>query len=157
MNQKVMKHQLRKAGCKTVDVCENGQEALDFLQNTIFHSPSQFEANDQKPLSIVLLDVEMPVMDGLTCIRRIRELEQTGAIVRHVPVIAITANARPEQIQFAIEAGMDEVAVSFICVLHRDVKITVPNLVTQTKPLTMSNLVGRIEALVTKWQELETG
>lgn len=51
----------------------------------------------------------MPVMDGLTCISRIRQLERTGEIVRRVPVIAITANARIEQINTALEAGMDEV------------------------------------------------
>lgn len=48
-------------------------------------------------------------MDGLTCIRRIRELETMDLFIRHVPVIAITANARPEQIATAMKAGMDAV------------------------------------------------
>lgn len=51
-------------------------------------------------------------MDGLTCARRIRELERAKEIVRHVPIIGITANARVEQIASCIEAGMDEVVVS---------------------------------------------
>lgn len=53
-------------------------------------------------------------MDGLTCARRIRELEQTEEIIRHVPIIGITANARSEQIASCIDAGMDEVVVSTI-------------------------------------------
>lgn len=48
----------------------------------------------------------MPVMDGLTCARKIRELEAEGTIVKHVPIIAVTANARLEQIETAITAGM---------------------------------------------------
>lgn len=69
----------------------------------------------------------MPVMDGLTCIRRIRQLEESGAMLGHVPVIAITANARPEQVASAIEAGMDEVV---------------------TKPFKIRDLVPRMEFLV---------
>ena len=45
-------------------------------------------------------------MDGLACTRTIRNLEADGAIVRHVPIIAVTANARLEQIEIAIYAGM---------------------------------------------------
>ena len=67
---------------------------------------------EQIPLSVILLDVEMPIMDGLTCARHIRELQRDKEIVRHVPIIGITANARVEQIASCIEAGMDEVVVS---------------------------------------------
>lgn len=59
------------------------------------------------PLSVILLDVEMPVMDGLTCISRVRELERAGALAGHVPTIAVTANARREKIARALERGMD--------------------------------------------------
>lgn len=52
------------------------------------------------------MDLEMPVMDGLTCTRRIRDLEREGTITRHVPIIAVTANTRVEQIETALEAGM---------------------------------------------------
>ena len=36
----------------------------------------------------------MPIMDGITCVKRIRELEKEGAVEGHVPIIAVTANAR---------------------------------------------------------------
>ena len=48
----------------------------------------------------------MPIMDGLTCARQIRELQAQGTLIRHVPIIAVTANARKEQIETSMAAGM---------------------------------------------------
>jgi CheY-like chemotaxis protein len=48
----------------------------------------------------------MPVMDGMKCTRMIREWEKQGLLVSHVPVIGVTANARVEQIQALLLAGM---------------------------------------------------
>jgi len=48
-------------------------------------------------------------MDGLTCVRRIRELQQEGVVHGHIPVIAVTANVRSEQVEVALKAGMDNV------------------------------------------------
>jgi CheY-like chemotaxis protein len=48
-------------------------------------------------------------MDGLTAVRRIREMEREGKFRSHVPIIAVTANARPEHVNGALEAGMDDV------------------------------------------------
>ena len=105
INQRVMSQQLSRLGCAKVHTANHGLEALDFLSTTTF-------CNGEIPLSIVLLDVEMPVMDGLTCARRIRELEKKQEITKHVPICGITANARTSQIDSCIEAGMDEVVVS---------------------------------------------
>lgn len=60
------------------------------------------------PLSVILMDIEMPVMDGLACARRIRALQTTGDIVGHVPIMAVSANARSEQVAQARDAGMDD-------------------------------------------------
>ncbi|KAI4771002.1 hypothetical protein E4T52_13986 [Aureobasidium sp. EXF-3400] len=125
INAKVMSKQLRKLGCE-VSLAENGLEALNHLATTTYQSGIQ----GGLPLSMILLDIEMPIMDGLTCIRRIRALELSGEISGHVPVIAITANARNEQIAAAIEAGMDSVV---------------------TKPFTIKDLVPQMEALVDTW------
>lgn len=46
-------------------------------------------------------------MDGLTCTRRIRELQEKGDFIGHIPIIAVSANARREQIEQAKQAGMD--------------------------------------------------
>lgn len=47
-------------------------------------------------------------MDGLTAVRHIREMERTGKLSSHIPVLAVTANARHEQINTMMTAGMDE-------------------------------------------------
>jgi CheY-like chemotaxis protein len=101
INQKIMSQQLRRAGC-VVHVANHGLECLSFVEKSIF-------CNASTELSVILLDLEMPTMDGLTCIKLIRERQLSGEITRHIPVIAVTANARSEQITMAIEAGMDQV------------------------------------------------
>ncbi|KUI57612.1 Hybrid signal transduction histidine kinase A [Cytospora mali] len=64
------------------------------------------------PLSLILMDVEMPIQDGLTCTRQIRELERQGRIMGgHIPIIAVSANARLEQVLEAKAAGCDDVMV----------------------------------------------
>lgn len=102
VNQKVMAKQLERAG-HSVAVANHGIEALDYIRQ------SRFCLEDGCPLDIILLDVEMPVMDGLTCIRHIREMQQSGEIRHHIRVIAVTANARSEQQTMALEAGVDVV------------------------------------------------
>lgn len=64
------------------------------------------------PLSVILMDIEMPIQDGLTCTRNIRELERQGKITGgRLPIIAVSANARIEQILEAKEAGCDDVLI----------------------------------------------
>jgi CheY-like chemotaxis protein len=55
------------------------------------------------------MDIEMPVMDGLTATRQIRGMEKDGTVTGHIPILAVTANARPENVQSALDAGMDDV------------------------------------------------
>ncbi|KAI9689825.1 MAG: hypothetical protein M1822_009707 [Bathelium mastoideum] len=124
VNQRVLQKQLRNMGCETY-VANHGGEALDRLrESTYWRGNQRAPANGQTTkkrnspgvaeggkteaieISVVLMDQEMPVMDGLTCTRRIRELEGKGELVRHVPIIAVTANARSEQIETAMTAGM---------------------------------------------------
>ncbi|KAK5117379.1 hypothetical protein LTR62_005997 [Meristemomyces frigidus] len=101
VNQRVMSQQLRRADC-IVHTANHGGECLSFLEATTFCSAST-------RLSVVLLDLEMPTMDGLTTIKHIRTWQREGRITGHVPVIAVTANARGDQIAAAISAGMDSV------------------------------------------------
>ncbi|KAK6614836.1 histidine kinase hhk13p [Botrytis cinerea] len=107
VNQKVLSKQLRSAGC-IVSVANHGLEALEFLEKSTF-STSLPEGVSGIPCNILLMDLEMPIMDGLTCVRQIRKWEREGRVKGRVPVIAVTANARSEQIARAKEAGMDSV------------------------------------------------
>lgn len=72
----------------------NGKQVLEFLKN--------------QRVDLVLMDVQMPVMDGLEATRKIREWEQTKADGSHIPVIALTAGVLKEEQQRALESGMDE-------------------------------------------------
>jgi len=73
-------------------VAENGAAAL--------------EAFGSQPFDVVLMDTQMPVMDGLTAIRAIRTREQAAGGGR-IPIISLTANAMPHQVEACLEAGAD--------------------------------------------------
>ena len=77
------------------DRAENGQVCLDILNDP--QSPKY---------TLVLMDVQMPVMDGKTATRKIRSSD--NSYVRNIPVVAMTADAFAEDIYACLEAGMDE-------------------------------------------------
>ena len=102
VNQRVLQKQLKNQGI-TVHVANHGGEALDRLRESQYWCKNGPDAVD---LGVLLMDQEMPVMDGLQCTRRIREWEKGGLLRKHVPIIAVTANARNEQIAALLAAGM---------------------------------------------------
>ncbi|KAJ4344823.1 uncharacterized protein N0V89_012567 [Didymosphaeria variabile] len=106
VNQRVLAKQLRNIGMN-VAVANHGVEALDYVRKTTYCIPDEGSATQE--LSLILMDWEMPVMDGLTCVREIRKLQSQGIVRGHIPVIAVTANVRSEQVTEALEAGMDDV------------------------------------------------
>ncbi len=92
-NQKVASTQLKKLGY-AADIVTNGREAVDAV------------TRDDGRYGLVLMDVQMPEMDGLTATRAIRAVEvSTG---KHVPIIAMTANAMQGDREACIAAGMDD-------------------------------------------------
>src|ERR1700694_2913686 len=105
INQQVLAKQLQLADC-TSAIASNGLEALNILSTSSFarNAPANAPVYD-----VCLMDIEMPVLDGMSACQRIRALEQSGELVRHVPIIAVTANARQEQIQHMINEGFDDV------------------------------------------------
>ncbi|KAF2170084.1 hypothetical protein M409DRAFT_64452 [Zasmidium cellare ATCC 36951] len=107
VNQKVLQKQLKNNGT-VVHLANHGGEALEKIMQSTYWRDSK-GPGPRLELGVVLMDQEMPVMDGLTASRRIREFEAEGKLTGHVPIIAVTANARPEQIQTALDAGMDAV------------------------------------------------
>ncbi|KAF2858076.1 hypothetical protein K470DRAFT_260147 [Piedraia hortae CBS 480.64] len=128
VNQRVLQKQLKNLGTE-VHLANHGGEALEKLKQSTYWTGDA----DQKPkleVEIILMDQEMPVMDGLTCTKKIRELERQGLLRGHVPIIAVTANARAEQIQTALDAGMDDVV---------------------SKPFRIPELAEKIEELMAKY------
>ncbi|KEZ46024.1 Uncharacterized protein SAPIO_CDS1433 [Scedosporium apiospermum] len=105
VNQKVLQRQLRSYRCDTF-VANHGGEALEKIRNSRFWKG---KGPDGGNISVILMDLEMPVMDGMTCAKRIRELQRDGTITAHIPIIAVTAYARPQQIESAKSAGVDDV------------------------------------------------
>ena len=124
VNQKVLSKQLKNLGTE-VHVANHGGEALEKLRQSTYCTEG-----GTLELGVVLMDQEMPVMDGLTCTKMIRQLEREGKIRGHVPIIAVTANARNEQIQTALDVGMDDVV---------------------SKPFRIPELVPKIEELMKRF------
>jgi CheY-like chemotaxis protein len=92
VNRLVAAYQLHSMGLEVVEA-ESGIGALEALEKTSF--------------AAVLLDCQMPELDGYDTARRVREQErQSGG--RHLPIIALTAHAGPEQRDKCLAAGMDD-------------------------------------------------
>ena len=89
-NQKVVRAILEKRGHR-VSVANNGREAVERIK--------------QQPYDVVLMDVQMPAMDGLQATQTIRQLPVDSQA--EVPIIAMTAHARREDKQMCLAAGMD--------------------------------------------------
>jgi CheY-like chemotaxis protein len=90
-----------------VYTANHGQDALNILLES-----STKHTQGQTYFDLVLCDIEMPVLNGIDCVRSIRNYEKDGVLPGHIPVIAVSANARREHVQRAEEAGM----VSFHCI-----------------------------------------
>ena len=179
INQKVLRKELEKAGCRC-SVAGNGVEALDWLKKSVYwqgeaekdesangsHTDTsdptiKASAAPKHELDLILMDIEMPIMDGLACSRAIRDYENRGLIAapqkhaqlpatiigplsplsasatpsatstplpsfpdfipsnsqptspaptpkQRIPILAVSANARSEQVKHALAAGMDD-------------------------------------------------
>lgn len=103
-NQRLLSAILRKTGAQ-VDIAGDGQQALDQVAAATADGPGY---------DLILMDIQMPVMDGLTAVRRLRQQGYAR------PVVALTANATAEDRRRCLEAGCDEY---------------------ETKPITRANLM----------------
>lgn len=93
VNRALARRLLEKHG-HTVAIAENGRQALEYLDR------------HQAELDAVLMDVQMPEMDGLTAIREIRTKEQSSGA--HLPIIALTAHAMKGDRETCLRAGADD-------------------------------------------------
>lgn len=103
INQKVLARSVTKLG-HNVMVAGHGKEALQYISKT--SSWNDGPAQGACHLDIVFSDLEMPEQDGLGFVAEVRRLQREGIIRGHLPVVAITGNARAEQVNLAMKAGM---------------------------------------------------
>ncbi len=94
INAEILEMLLETKGARCT-ICSNGQEIVDAFASV---KPGEYD--------MILMDVQMPVMDGLEATRRIRNGE--NPLGRTIPILAMTANAFLEDMQKSKEAGMDE-------------------------------------------------
>ncbi|TIA56902.1 hypothetical protein D6C77_06589 [Aureobasidium pullulans] len=99
INQKLLKKKIESKGFQ-VTTAENGKEALDII--------TARSSAQQPPFDCVLMDQEMPVMDGKTASREIRKFEGDNDLP-NVNIIGVTANVREEQQTAMTDAGMNDV------------------------------------------------
>ena len=93
LNREIAEEIMKAYGIE-VDTAENGAIAVEKVSNA---APGQYD--------LVLMDVQMPIMDGYTATRRIRELENPA--LAGIPILAMTANAFDEDRRNALESGMN--------------------------------------------------
>lgn len=91
INQLLIKTMLEKEGV-AVTLVENGQECIEALEC-------------QGPFDTILMDINMPILDGIEATKIIRQHKNTA--LAHVPVIALTANVMQKDVEHYFEAGMD--------------------------------------------------
>jgi len=91
INQKIVLLSLNKL-VNRIDVASNGKQALEMF--------------GLKQYDLILMDIMMPIMDGIMATQKIREIESTGD--RHVPIVAVTANALAGDRENCLAAGVDD-------------------------------------------------
>lgn len=93
INAEILKDLLDLEGVST-EWAENGQAAAEL-----------FAKNVEGHFDVILMDMRMPVMDGLTATREIRSMARPDA--KTIPIVALTANAFEEDVQQCLQAGMN--------------------------------------------------
>ncbi|MDD6799080.1 MAG: ATP-binding protein, partial [Firmicutes bacterium] len=94
LNCNIAEHFLKKADAAVI-IANNGEEAIE-----------KFKNSDIGSIDVILMDVMMPVIDGLEATKRIRSLSRSDAA--SIPIVSMTANAFEEDVKKTLAAGMNE-------------------------------------------------
>ena len=93
LNQRIVTFSLKKYN-HTVQIANNGMEAVEVFKKQKF--------------DVILMDIMMPIMDGLEATLRIREYESKNNIMNKTPIIAVTANTMDNDREKCLSHGMNE-------------------------------------------------
>ncbi len=96
VNQKVTRHLLEKMGHHPI-IVDDGKKAVDYW----------VQKSDNNEIDLILMDVQMPEMNGFEATEKIREYESNNGNGHHIPIIAITAHAMKDDEEKCLAAGMD--------------------------------------------------
>lgn len=100
MNLKVLARLLKTLKCDVVTSVD-GSDCLNKIDGLV-------KEGAYPPVDLIFMDLEMPIMDGLTATRKIREAEASGVYDgAAVPIVAVSANARQVYADLSTEAGMN--------------------------------------------------
>ncbi|EMD00847.1 hypothetical protein BAUCODRAFT_100388 [Baudoinia panamericana UAMH 10762] len=102
INQRIVNRKLQAKGF-SVTTADNGQVAVDLVRQG-----PRTSGGDDGLFDVILMDQEMPVMDGNAATKAIREMQNKGEIER-LPILGVTANVRGAQQDEMISSGMDDV------------------------------------------------
>ena len=142
VNQKLAIGILQRQG-HSITVADNGRQAVDRLQNESF--------------DVVLMDIQMPEMDGLEATRAIRESDSHS--VRRVPIVAMTAHAMKGDRERCLGAGMDDYlskpiriqklteTLARVCNMEQEPTSDAPQASSASAPSSNSNLINWDDAL----------
>lgn len=108
VNQKVLKRTLEHLEYKC-SLASNGQDAVTIFEQS--NCDIKSESEDEKPVDLIIMDVEMPILDGLQATRLIREKEKFCLHSFSVPIIGLSGYARHESEMAARESGMTDYLV----------------------------------------------
>lgn len=87
---------LKKLSYKNIKLAENGSQALDYLYNQ-----TDDENSDHLPPDLILLDLNLPIIDGFTLLKKIRSSGST----KHIPVIVLTSSGEDKDIKESYDLG----------------------------------------------------
>lgn len=130
VNRKLLQHMLKRLGFHNIEMVENGKEAVELVAKSL-------KGYNQRQYHLILMDCQMPELDGYDATRIIREMEaeisridsrstsnspqlspttrpsslsigSAGRICNHIPIVALTANASESDRQACLSSGMDD-------------------------------------------------
>ncbi len=132
VNQELVKMLLTKHGC-TYSIARNGEEAIDLI-----------ETQTDKPFDLILMDCQMPIMDGYEATKRIRAIIEPEV---SIPIVAITANSMEGDQDKCIASGMDDYLTKPFS--QKQLAVTLqkwlPNKISTPRKESLSSTVGSFE------------